>query len=50
MDTDPKVIFKEENGGEKVDDYGDDAISSPKNLGLGCMSRNVEASISSLSE
>ena len=40
---------EEENGGEKGDDDGDDAISSTKNLGLGCVSRHVEASISSLS-
>ena len=49
MDIDTKIICKEENCGEKVVDYGDDAISSPNNLGLDCVSRHVEASISSLS-
>ena len=49
MDTDTKEHCEEENGGEKDDDYGDDAISLPGNLGLSCVIRNVEASISSLS-
>ena len=40
---------KEENGEEKGDYDGDDAIYSPGSLGLGCGSRHVEASISSIS-
>ena len=43
------LLLQEENGGERGDDYGDDSIASPDNLGWGCVSRYVEASISSLS-
>ena len=44
MNIDTKQC-EEENGGEKGDDSGDDAISSPNNLGLGLVSRHVEAGI-----
>ena len=49
MDTYPKNNYKEENYGERRNDDGDDNISSPKDLDLGCVSRKVESSISSLS-
>ena len=43
------LLLQEENGGERGDDYGDDSIASPDNLGLGCMSRHAAAIISRLS-
>ena len=49
MYTETKNNYKEENGVERGDDDGDDTIASPENLGLGCVSIHVEASISSLS-
>ena len=44
IDIDTKQC-EEENGGEKGNDSGDDSISSPDNLGLGWVSRHVEAGI-----
>ena len=49
MDTDTKTNWDEENSGEKGNCDGDDTIDSPKNLGLGCASRHVEAIIIILS-
>ena len=48
-DTDTKNHCEEGNGGEKGDDDGDDAIASTEHLGLGYVSRHVEAVINSLS-
>ena len=47
-DTDTKKC-EEGNGKEKGDDDGDDAVASPENLSLGCVSIHVEAIIISLS-
>ena len=44
MDIDTKQR-EEENGGEKGNYGGDNAISSPNNLNLGWVSRHVEAGI-----
>ena len=49
MHTYTKNNYEEENGGERGDNYGYDTISSPKDLGLVCVSRQVEAIIGSLS-
>ena len=49
MDTETKDNYEDENGRERDDDDGYDYIASPKNLGLGCVSRHVEASSTSLS-
>ena len=49
MDTCTKNNYEEENGGERGDDVRDDTIASPKDLGLVCVSRKFQASISSIS-
>ena len=48
-DKETKNNYEDENGGEIGDDDGYDYIASPENLGLGSLSRHVEASIISLS-
>ena len=45
MGTDTKHNYKEETFGERGDDDGYDNIASPKDLGLGCVSRQAEESI-----
>ena len=49
-DTYTKNNYDDENGGERGDDDGDDNVSSPENLGLGCVSKHVEVIISRISE
>ena len=41
-DIDTKNSYQDENGGKRGDGGGDYSSSSPKNLVLGCASRNVE--------
>ena len=48
-DTDTKNNDEKEHDGERGDYDGYDTIDSPNNLGLGCVSRHVEAIISRLS-
>ena len=48
MDTNTKKHYEYENGGERGDDDGYDSIALTENLGLGCASRYVESSSSSL--
>ena len=47
-DKETKNNYEDENGREIGDDDGYDSIASTKNLGLGCVSRHVEASSISL--